>query len=51
MPDDLFRTGRAGVLRQLLGLPGLFHTPYGEREWEAAARRNLTAELRLLDAG
>ncbi|WP_329457250.1 HD domain-containing protein [Streptomyces sp. NBC_01497] len=51
VPDDLFRAGRSDVLRQLLSLPRLFRTPHGEREWEATARRNLTAELRLLDAG
>lgn len=45
VPDDAFRTGRADVLRRLLGLPRLFRTPYGEREWEAAARHNLEAEL------
>ncbi|GAA2270477.1 hypothetical protein GCM10010145_01150 [Streptomyces ruber] len=48
VPDDAFRSGRATVLRQLLGLPRLFRTPYGEREWEAAARRNLEAELAAL---
>ncbi|QDY77457.1 HD domain-containing protein [Streptomyces qinzhouensis] len=45
VPDDAFRQGRAEVLRRLLGLPRLFHTPYGAREWETAARANLTAEL------
>ncbi|WP_320777506.1 hypothetical protein [Streptomyces sp. CRN 30] len=50
VPDDAFRTGRADVLRHLLGLPRLFRTPYGEREWEAAARRNLEAELARLTA-
>jgi len=45
VPDDAFREGRAAILRQLLDLPRLFHTPYGEREWEAAARGNLRAEL------
>jgi predicted metal-dependent HD superfamily phosphohydrolase len=50
VPDDVFRAGRAAVLEQLLSLPHLFSTPYGEREWEAAARRNLSAELRLLAA-
>ncbi|WP_212912631.1 hypothetical protein [Streptomyces sp. TS71-3] len=48
VPDDAFRAGRAGVLRQLLALPALFRTPYGAEHWEAAARRNLTAELELL---
>ncbi|MFG2756852.1 hypothetical protein [Streptomyces wuyuanensis] len=50
VPDDLFRAGRADVLSHLLGLPGLFRTPYGQREWEAAARRNVAAELERLRA-
>ncbi|MCX5397821.1 hypothetical protein [Streptomyces sp. NBC_00102] len=50
VPDDLFREGRAGVLRQLLALPRLFRTPYGAKEWEAGARQNLTRELQLLEA-
>ncbi|MFJ8312147.1 MULTISPECIES: hypothetical protein [unclassified Streptomyces] len=50
VPDPAFRAGRADVLRQLLALPRLFRTPYGEREWEAAARANLGAELALLTA-
>ncbi|GGY95270.1 HD domain-containing protein [Streptomyces poonensis] len=50
VPDDAFRAGRADVLRQLLALPRLFRTPYGERTWEAAARRNLGAELARLGA-
>ncbi|MFH7593521.1 hypothetical protein WDV06_00245 [Streptomyces racemochromogenes] len=45
VPDEAFRTGRAAVLRQLLGLPRLFRTPYGAAHWEAPARRNLAAEL------
>ncbi|MEI5527222.1 hypothetical protein WB401_33935 [Streptomyces brasiliscabiei] len=45
VPDDAFRAGRADVLRQLLALPRLFRTAYGEREWEARARENLRAEL------
>jgi predicted metal-dependent HD superfamily phosphohydrolase len=48
VPDEAFREGRAAVLRQLLDLPRLFHTPYGEREWESAARQNLSLELELL---
>ncbi|MEU2154557.1 HD domain-containing protein [Streptomyces sp. NPDC019396] len=51
VPDDAFRVGRADVLRHLLALPRLFRTPYGEREWEAAARHNLSTELELLGAG
>ncbi|MER6520651.1 hypothetical protein ABT246_27830 [Streptomyces sp. NPDC001553] len=48
VPDDAFREGRAAVLRQLLGLPRLFRTPYGAAHWEAPARRNLAAELATL---
>ncbi|MGD6753582.1 HD domain-containing protein [Streptomyces sp. BH105] len=48
VPDEAFREGRAGVLRQLLGLPRLFRTPHGRSHWESAARENLTAELDLL---
>ncbi|MEU3597359.1 hypothetical protein ABZ714_01285 [Streptomyces sp. NPDC006798] len=52
VPDAAFRRGRSEVLRQLLELPRLFHTPYGAREWESAARANMTAELaRLADGG
>ncbi|MFJ7768911.1 hypothetical protein ACIQ1J_11010 [Streptomyces sp. NPDC097107] len=51
VPDDAFRAGRAAVLRQLLGLPRLFHTPHGRREWEATARHNLTGELEILSLG
>ncbi|MEV5549495.1 hypothetical protein AB0L35_25730 [Streptomyces sp. NPDC052309] len=48
VPNDAFREGRAAVLRQLLGLPSLFRTPYGREHWEATARYNLTAELEML---
>ncbi|MEU6660486.1 hypothetical protein [Streptomyces sp. NPDC046821] len=45
VPDDAFREGRGAVLRQLLALPRLFHTPYGSAHWEGPARENLAAEL------
>ncbi|MEU3030282.1 hypothetical protein ACPCBC_24140 [Streptomyces incarnatus] len=48
VPDDAFRRGRSDVLRQLLALPRLFHTPYGREHWEATARYNLAAELEML---
>ena len=48
VPNEAFRTGRAGILRQLLDLPRLFRTPYGASEWEATARYNLTSELEML---
>ncbi|MEU2586095.1 hypothetical protein ABZ612_24685 [Streptomyces avermitilis] len=49
VPDAAFRAGRAAVLRQLLDLPRLFRTPYGEPEWEERARENLREELARLD--
>ncbi len=50
VPEPAFRAGRAEVLRQLLGLPWLFHTPHGRGHWEERARHNLTTELELLSA-
>jgi predicted metal-dependent HD superfamily phosphohydrolase len=44
--DDDFAAGRAAVVRQLLELDPLFHTPRGRDLWLDAARRNLQAELR-----
>ncbi|MCD9878231.1 HD domain-containing protein [Streptomyces guryensis] len=48
VPSDAFREGRAAILRQLLGLPRLFRTPYGQEQWEATARYNLASELEML---
>jgi predicted metal-dependent HD superfamily phosphohydrolase len=48
VPGDAFRAGRAAILRQLLDLPRLFRTPYGQAEWEATARYNITSELEML---
>ncbi|MFD8734622.1 hypothetical protein ACFV06_06840 [Streptomyces sp. NPDC059618] len=45
VPDEAFRQGRAAVLRQLLGLPQLFRTPYGTNTWTTPAQRNMKAEL------
>ncbi|MER6343659.1 HD domain-containing protein [Streptomyces sp. NPDC001595] len=50
VPSDAFRAGRAAILRELLALPRLFHTPYGVEHWEATARYNLTAELEILSS-
>ncbi|WP_264032033.1 DUF4031 domain-containing protein [Cellulosimicrobium sp. SH8] len=49
VPDDAFRTGRAAVLRGLLGGGALFRTPQGAERWEDQARDNLTAELAALN--
>ncbi|MGD9484993.1 hypothetical protein WDH52_17340 [Streptomyces sp. TRM70308] len=48
VPEDAFATGRAAVLRHLLDLPRLFHTPHGSAAWERPARHNLRTELALL---
>ncbi len=51
VPDEDFARGRAAVLTDLLAKPALFQTERGHRLWEAAARANVTAELRRLTAG
>ncbi|MFD1660463.1 hypothetical protein ACFSL4_20185 [Streptomyces caeni] len=48
VPNDAFHEGRSAVLRQLLALPRLFHTPQGQAEWEATARYNIASELEML---
>ncbi|MGY2060335.1 HD domain-containing protein [Nocardia gipuzkoensis] len=45
IPDDLFRPGRAAVLRGLIEQERLFRTPTAQARYAAAARANLTAEL------
>ncbi|MCN9243327.1 hypothetical protein NGF19_21510 [Streptomyces sp. RY43-2] len=49
VPEGVFRTARAALLRQLLGQERMFRTPYGERTWAEAARRNLRGELARLE--
>ena len=46
--DQAFRLGRAAVLRFLRDRPELFATAHGRDRWEAAARRNIDAELAAL---
>jgi predicted metal-dependent HD superfamily phosphohydrolase len=41
-------TGRAAVLRNLLDLPWLFHTPVLRERWEEPARANIAWELATL---
>ncbi|MEU7058957.1 hypothetical protein [Streptomyces sp. NPDC046197] len=48
VPNDVFREGRAGVLRQLLAMPRLFRTPYAAATWERTARYNMASELEML---
>jgi predicted metal-dependent HD superfamily phosphohydrolase len=45
VPDDAWRTGRAGVLESLVSRADLFVTEPARRRWDAAARRNVAAEL------
>ncbi|MFC6012731.1 metal-dependent phosphohydrolase [Nocardia lasii] len=45
VPDDLFRAGRASVLRNLADQPRLFRTEMAYARYEAVARANLAAEL------
>ncbi|RYY19986.1 MAG: hypothetical protein EOO36_04530 [Cytophagaceae bacterium] len=45
VPDLRYRPGRRKVLARLLAAPVLFHTPALREELDAAARRNLQAEL------
>ena len=49
VPDELFRRGRAAILRGLLEQPALFRTPSAVNRWEAEARANVAAELRDLE--
>jgi predicted metal-dependent HD superfamily phosphohydrolase len=51
VPDEYFERGRADVLRGLLELPELFHTPMARERLEPKARHNIETELRLLRAG
>lgn len=46
--DEDFARGRAAVLTDLLAKPALFQSERGHQLWEAAARANVTAELRQL---
>jgi predicted metal-dependent HD superfamily phosphohydrolase len=45
VPDLLYRPGRRKVLAKMLAAPVLFHTPALREELDAAARRNLAAEI------
>ncbi|MGN9787550.1 HD domain-containing protein [Nonomuraea sp. ZG12] len=48
VPDDLFRQGRAQILRRLLAVPQLYRTPQARELWEGRARANMSAELATL---
>jgi predicted metal-dependent HD superfamily phosphohydrolase len=48
LSDTDFATGRTAVLHDLVARERLFHTGYGRRAWEPAARANLERELAAL---
>ncbi|MEV0231573.1 metal-dependent phosphohydrolase [Nonomuraea sp. NPDC050786] len=50
VPDDLFRKGRAEVLRRLLAVPRLYRTGRARELWEERARANMSRELAALAA-
>lgn len=50
VPEELFRQGRAQVLRGLLDGGDLFRTSWGRARWQDRAESNLVAELRGLGA-
>ena len=51
VPEDVYRPGRRKVLAKLLAAPVLFHMPALHEELDAAARRNLQAELHAWEHG
>jgi predicted metal-dependent HD superfamily phosphohydrolase len=48
VPDDVFRPGRAAILRKLADLPELFRVVPARADWTARARANLEAEIATL---
>jgi predicted metal-dependent HD superfamily phosphohydrolase len=48
VPDEVFRAGRAAVLRRLLDRPALYQVVPERAEWEPRAHANLTRELSTL---
>jgi len=49
VPEELFRAGRAMVLRALDAAPRLYRTAPGRERWEEAARANVARELTALE--
>ncbi|WP_019634672.1 hypothetical protein [Actinomadura atramentaria] len=50
IPEEIFRAGRAEILRNLLAAPTLYRTPEAITRFETRARANLETELTLLNA-
>jgi predicted metal-dependent HD superfamily phosphohydrolase len=49
VPEPMFRSGRAAVLRALSAAPTLYRTAQARERWEAQARLNLGTELARLE--
>ena len=49
VPDDVFRSTRAKILKELLGRSHLYSTAYFQARYEARARRNLQQSLTYLE--
>jgi len=45
VPEAMFRSGRAMVLKALAAMPRLYRTAAARQRWEDAARANVTREL------
>ena len=50
VPDEMFRSTRAEILKELLGRSHLYSTAYFQERYEARARRNLQHSLQYLAA-
>ena len=49
VPDEIFRSTRARILKELLGRPHLYSTANFQERYEAQARRNLQQSLKHLE--
>jgi predicted metal-dependent HD superfamily phosphohydrolase len=49
VPDEMFRSTRAQILKELLGRSHLYSTAYFQERYEAQARRNLQHSLQYLE--
>jgi predicted metal-dependent HD superfamily phosphohydrolase len=50
IPDELYRPGRAAILRGLLALPELYRTERARKQFGTAAMANLAAEIAALES-
>jgi predicted metal-dependent HD superfamily phosphohydrolase len=48
VPEHVFRTGRAGLLKAFQERPRLYFTEAAHRDWESAARANLARSIAAL---